>query len=387
MKLELTAGGLDFLSHCLEGGPSPIFCKISYGNGVDAGTSAEEMSNPVKDIEISEITRAAGSSFVTLIGVLNNAEVEERFKANEIGVYITDPDNDTGSGVILFAYGYVPDEEAAVIPAAADYAFETVEKVMVYVGATENVSALISESLTAATKAEVQAHVDNETNPHKVTAEQVGLGNVENKSINEQTPELDHLYSDYSYYEDGMPLKEILNRLISAAYALEYHERDEDNPHRLLPGTIGAAKAEHNHSASDIKDGILSIARGGTGTNSIKGLASLLSSYFAVPHFGVYTGNGGTKRLVSLGFTPSAVLILDSRGLTGDDVNGTCGGLALNGSGVRGYYSSSVADASTWNNNHSAIMITTNGFYVNFNSANKVNTNKNGETYRYIAFR
>lgn len=386
MKLELTAGGLDFLSHCLEGGPSPIFCKISLGNGENAGTSASEMSNPVKDIDISEITRDADASFVTLIGVLNNAEVTERFKAKEIGVYVTDPEDDTGSGVILFAYGYVPDDEAAVIPAAADYTYETVEKVMVYVGATENVSAIISQSLTTATKAEVQAHVDNENNPHKVTAEQVGLGNVENKSINDQTPDV-YLYSDFDNIENGMTMKEIIGRLTTAALSLWYHQLDSDNPHGLKPESIGAAPETHQHSAGDITNGVLSVVRGGTGTNSIKGLAALLSTYFNIPSFGVYTGTGTQKRLVSLGFTPSAVLILDSRGLTGDDVNGTCGGLALGGSGVRGYSSTTVADATTWSNNYTAIMITTNGFYVNYNSTYKVNTNKNGETYRYIAFK
>jgi len=61
--------------------------------------------------------------------------------------------------------------------------------------------------------------------------------------------------------------------------------------------------------------------------------------------------------------------------------------LAVGGSGVRAFGSSTVADATTWSNQYTALQITTNGFYVNFNSSYKNGTNKSGETYRYIAFR
>lgn len=384
MKLELTAGGIDYLAHCLEGGPSPQFCKITLGNGANAGVEADDMSNPVKDIPIAEITR--NGDFVTLIGVLNNATVQERFRATEIGVYVTDPDDEIGDGVILFAYAYAPEDEAAVIPAAADYTFETVEKVLVYVGKTEDVTAIISDSLLTATKAELQAHTDDSNNPHNVTASQVGLGNVENKSINDQTPEINY-YTDYDNIETGMTMQEILGKLATLALTHRYHEEDSNNPHNLAPESIGAADEEHDHSANDIKSGTLSVARGGTGVSSMSALANALGAYFKVPYFGVFTGNGNTKRLISLGFTPSAVIVVDSRGLTGDDVQGTCGGIAVGNSGTRAYTSSSLTDATTWNNFYTSLMITTNGFYVNYASGYKNNTNKSGETYRYIAFR
>ena len=353
-------------------------------NGLRSNQMLPFYSSPVKDIAIAEMSR--DGNFVTLIGRLNNAEVNERFKETEIGVYVTDPDDDTGTGTILFAYGYVPDEEAAVIPAAADYTFETVQKVMVYVGATQDVTAILSDSQLTATKAELQAHTDNSNNPHNVTAAQVGLGNVENKSINDQTPEI-YLYSDYDDIQDGMTMKEILGKLATLAMVHRYHEGDTGNPHGLTPDSIGAAPERHSHSANDMTSGVLSAARGGTGVQSISALANLLGAHFKIPYFGVYSGNGTTKRLISLGFTPSAVLVVDSRGFMGDDVNGTCGGLAVGSSGIRAYGSSSVADATTWSNQYTALQITTNGFYVNYNGSYKNGTNKSGETYRYIAFR
>ena len=177
MKLELTEGGIEFLLRSMAGGPTPEFCKITLGNGVNAGKQAKELSNPVKDIDIIDMYREG--NFVTLVSTMNNSEIEERFRETELGVYITDPDKTSETGVILFAYGYSPEDEATVIPAAADYTFETVQKVMVYVGATENVSVVFGDSQIFATKDDLRKHASKTDNPHHVTAEQVGASKVQ----------------------------------------------------------------------------------------------------------------------------------------------------------------------------------------------------------------
>ena len=59
---------------------------------------------------------------------------------------------------------------------------------MIFVGEAQNVTAEISESLAYASAAELKAHIDNKQNPHGVTAEQVGLGNVPNVGTDDQTP-------------------------------------------------------------------------------------------------------------------------------------------------------------------------------------------------------
>ena len=73
--------------------------------------------------------------------------------------------------------------------------------------------------------------------------------------------------------------------------------------------------------------------------------------------------------------------------MVGDDVDGVCGGLAVGTYGLRTRSCTSSAHETTWSNTHTALLITTNGFYVNYSSSNKIATNKSGETYRYIAFR
>ena len=145
MKINVTTLGVEMILHCLEGGPSLRFASLVLGNGADAGTSASEMSNPLQTIPISAIDREEGSEFVKLTGILNNSNVVERFRATELGVMAEDPDNE--GEYILFAYGYSPEEEATVIPSATDYAFETTQNVFVYVGKTEDVTAIVSESV------------------------------------------------------------------------------------------------------------------------------------------------------------------------------------------------------------------------------------------------
>ncbi len=404
MKLNITPNGIDLLLHCLEGGPPPVFTAIVLGNGDDAGEKAMEMSNPLEEIAITTIERDEGAEFVTLTGVLNNAGVQNRFRATETGIYVEDPDNKLNT--ILFAYAHVPDDEAVVIPAATDYAFETIEKVSVYVGATQDVTAIIAESLSVATKAELFQHTNNTQNPHNVTAAQVGLGNVPNVTTDSQTPSISLFGGVYNgRHTDGFTDEEngeaksinlvpvegddmavIIKKLSSLAKEMVRHLNNTENPHDVTYGETGAASSLHKHSTNDITSGTLSIARGGTGVSSLRALVSLLGGYFAVPEFGTYTGDGSCKRTINLEFTPKAVLVLDETGMLGDDTKGTCGGLAIGSAGVCAYNSSGVY-ANNWNNTYTALMITTNGFYVNYNSSAKTRTNTSGVTYRYIAWR
>lgn len=405
MKLTLTPEGVDTLVHCLDGGPSPVFNAILLGNGEDAGEDVVEMSNPIVTIPISSITRDENSDVVTLIGTFNNANVSERFRATEIGATIVDPDDNTQS--ILFAYGYVPEDEAAVIPAVTDYTFETTEKCIVYVGATQDVTAIITESLSTATKAELQAHTNNHNNPHNVSAEQIGLGNVPNVDTDDQIPTIAEdplsFFGDYRDLldngrsrilpEDGQKLTVILSKLVDAVHCYVAHLNNLNNPHRITPNNIGAASRNHTHSASQMTSGILPVTRGGTGLSSLSSLAEVLGSYFSVPTFGVYTGDGTVKRKIDLSFTPSAVLVIDEAGVQGDDIRGTRGGLAIGSSGVCCYAMGqndnyAYAQYSTvWHDDYTCLMITSNGFYVNYSSTNKVKTNVNGVSYRYIAFK
>ena len=49
-------------------------------------------------------------------------------------------------------------------------------------------SSALGETLVYATVQELNNHKNDKNNPHSVTKEQIGLGNVENKTFADQTP-------------------------------------------------------------------------------------------------------------------------------------------------------------------------------------------------------
>lgn len=318
MKLQLVPGGKDCLLHAMEGADPPVFSSIKYGNGSDAGSGATEMSNVILNIAITEITRAEGSEFVRLTGTFSNASISERFRVTETGVFIQDPDDHTKE--ILFAYAHVDETEAILIPSVTDYTFETTDSVLVYVGETENVTAIISESMTTATKAELNAHINDKTNPHDVTAEQIGLGNVPNVSTDGQTPTVDDLDEtlteqtlDDIELQNGDTLSRIVSKVANAIHWLISHIRNKNNPHGVTRAQIGAAAATHTHSASSITSGTLPVSRGGTGVNSTAGLAALVAEgVTSLTTSGTYTGNGqyGSSNKVTISYSKKPKLII-----------------------------------------------------------------------------
>lgn len=169
--------------------------------------------------------------------------------------------------------------------------------------------------------------------------------------------------------------------------AFEKHLKQQ-NPHGTTADDVGAAPKAHGHSMKDIS-GTLPVEKGGTGVTSYEELAKKLNvnagSATSI-QLGVYVGNGNQGRVIHLGFKPRAVMLCDNYGNMHDDVNGYIGGIAVGKYGCcsqRG----SVADAESWNSNYTTLMIVDDGFIVNYYPANKVLSNENGRTYRYIAIR
>lgn len=376
----LTSAGMNLLLRGLCG-EQIVFTKIKLGNGPEQDDSATDLSNPLLEVEISEIERE--ETHVTLSAAFRNSEVSDGFTAKEIGVFVRDPDN--AEKEFLYGLWYEPDEaKADYVPAVTDRVLETQMDILVFVGEAENVSASISSSLIYATTAELEKHTKDTENPHKVTKQQIGLGNVENKSISEQEPVFDSVKT-LTANESGEKIGTVFAKVSKAIEALIAH-LTALNPHGITANGIGAAAKAHYHSANQINSGTLPVARGGTGSTSMAALAGKVAAYFCVPIIGSYTGDGTQGREIELGFQPKAVLLFDANGNTNDDVNGYAGGLALPGLAVSAGIGSVTYDA-TWSDSYSVLMITENGFKVNYYSNRKVGSNVDGMTYRYIAFK
>lgn len=342
MKLQLTTGGKDCLLHALEpGGTPPVFTSIKYGNGEDAGLDATTLTNIQAEMEITVLNREEGSEFVTLEGTIDNTDescgIEQSFRANEIGVFVRDTDSNDESAEILFAYAHVEDDEAVFIPASQDYTFEMTDNVMVYVGEVENVTAIIAQSMTTATKAELNQHTGDKNNPHEVTAEQVGLGNVPNVTTDGQTPTVGGLETELEEQtlltETSLTAGDNLTTIVSkTAYAIRWlisHITNKSNPHGVTASQVGAAATSHKHSASDIASGVLSVQRGGTGASSIDQFVAQIATGVAnLYQTGSYTGNGNTGSgnpiTISYRKKPKFIIVQPVDGTSGTDEGFLC---------------------------------------------------------------
>lgn len=318
-----------------------ITCSISQPNTPEALT---DLLDPIMTAPITEILK--GSNYVSLTAMLSNMDLTEGFKWSETGVFAQIDDGEPELYAYCNAgdlYDYIPDNTCG-------RNINETFTLLVMVGDAESVSATIGEASVYATKAELNDHVRNAENPHQVTAAQVGLGNVQNKAPSDMTVE----FTEAKTLEDvktGEKLSSLFGKIKKAINTLILHLKAE-NPHQITASKISAAAANHAHYVS-----------------------------------GVFTGNGTQKRLISLDFTPSAVILCNGRGMTGDDIDGVCGGIAVGAHGLRSRQCTVVSHETTWSNSDTALLITTNGFYVNYYSSTKVSTNKSGETYRYIAFK
>lgn len=260
MIMNLTFAGMSTLFYALAG-KQLIFTKIEIGNGeAQEISTATNLNNPLMSREIDSIT--AGENSVIVSASFNNAEVEAGFRYTEAGVYCLDP-NDS-SKEILYAYGSEADAKSDYISASVDKILETQIDLIVFVGEAKNVTAAINQSLVYASAAELKAHTDDTANPHKVTKEQIGLGNVANLRFDEQIPNFSEA-NDLTKITPGEKIQTIFGKIAKAISSLVSHISNKSNPHKVTYRAIGAAASQHSHSASEINLGVLGVRRGGTG--------------------------------------------------------------------------------------------------------------------------
>lgn len=402
MKIHLTTAGKEHLAQCLAVPERKTnFVKIAYGNGENAGEDAVRLSNQVVEMPLTDIKRI-NNEFVEITSLLNNADPEKvpsSFRATELGVFIEDPEDENET--ILFGYGYEPPEEAVFIKAVTNHAFTTTEKVMVYVGENENVTAIINDDGTAEIVQALTDHVEDKDNPHEVTKNQVGLGLVPNVTTNDQTPTFVEAEKDEEL-KSGEKLTILFGKLAKIVKTVIAHISDKKNPHGITADSIGAAEKKHLHSAKDITTGVLDVERGGTGVSSYGHLITKIG-----PVMGTYKGNAnrlnlvGGNQFVKLGFTPAAVIVGTAVGFELDGAgNGTRGGIALKNHNLitERLYTDYVIESNQneaynrcmreWDDKYVAMQIEENGFRVNSTGiAGYCELNNKNETYYYIAFR
>ncbi|MBQ3551251.1 MAG: hypothetical protein IJA41_09780 [Clostridia bacterium] len=427
MTPNLTDAGKNLLLRALTG-ETITFTKIQLGNGPaqDART-ATGLINPLLTVELSKIE--VGEEYVTLTAAFTNGTVTSGFHITEAGFYAKDPDDD--SKELLYALGNEDESTADYVPNNANRILEMEFNALLFIGDAENVAAAINSSLVYASAADLEAHTGNVENPHNVTKEQVGLGNVPNRSTNDQTPTYETA-TTFATLTSGEKVSTAFGKIKLAITNLINHIANRSNPHGVTAAQVNAAAKSHTHNASDINAGTVPVARGGTGTTSfpngalvqgtggaylkyLQGAGALYATSTGNPRFGtlpvsmggtgvttlnallelvaqnlfvtgMYDGNNTQGRVIDLGFTPKAVLLFDAEGNTHDDVDDLHGGLALRNYNVISRNASNTY-TTTWSNTYCVLGIVTNGFRVNYYTSQEIRSNESGHRYYYIAFR
>lgn len=341
-----------------------------------------DLVNPLIDITINGISK--GADYVSLTGTFGNSDVSEDFNWTETGIFAEDEDGNEH----LYAYCHTGEQYETIYANTAGRPLSVTLTILVMVGDAKEVTASVGEGSVYATRESLEDHKRDTSNPHKVTKDQIGLGNVENVSPADMVIEYEQA-SDISEPKSGEKMSTFLGKVKIAINNLILHLK-ANNPHKITPKKINAAEESHKHNADDITSGTLNPKYGGTGVTSLKSLSEQLSSSLIV--VGEYTGNNQSYREISLGFYPRAVLLFDSNGRVTEKyrtaVEDQCvyyGGLALRGSPIRKTHGSTVC---------TVLAVTQNGFAVGYNDSSvnstetmMVYTNRSGLSYRYIAIR
>ena len=206
--LQLTNKGLELLTNLLNG-HNIQFTHIKMGDG-EAPSDISTMTDLVSVKQSLPIARSSIIDYKTmLIGAnLYGETVTTAFYWKEVGLYAKDLDGDNIE--YLFSYDNAGDE-ASYIPAGGAVSEQLID-LNVIVGNVNNVTITIDKSLVYATQDDMETaitnlsntlttkintevgsvntaltkRIDNKNNPHTVTKEQVGLGNVSNYGVASQ---------------------------------------------------------------------------------------------------------------------------------------------------------------------------------------------------------
>lgn len=243
------------------------FVSMVFGNGTvpENYEGLTNLVNPLLECPIA--TMEKGANFVQLTSVFDNNEVDSDFLMTEVGVMAEDP----VVGKCLFAYVNQQENPEPIYSASTNKLKESKISVQIIIDDTENVTAVV-KSLTFASQQDFENHIHDYNNPHRVTKQQIGLGEVENYKT-EDAPIKFKAAEKLENIKSGEIVSTLFGKIYTVIESVFSHFKDFNNPHKVTPLQIKAASEGHQHSMSDMTSGTLSVIRGGTGKSEwTKGL-------------------------------------------------------------------------------------------------------------------
>lgn len=476
---SLTDSGKALLMRALVG-EALTFTRLAIGSGVlAAGQDQNELTELINE-ELS-ITPASiddtQEGLIAISGDFSSADITEDFVWRELGVFAMGEDEEE----VLYAYANDGTDAGTLRKLTTNILTEQTLTLVVEIGDAENVGAIFNPHTQYAPASTLTGHMNNTSNPHNVTAAQVGLGNVVNKSPENMTVAFTAAGTRENI-STGEKLSVMFGKLAKIITDVISHLTSTSNPHSVTASQVGLGNVSNTspenttvafteaETRANIATGeklsvmfgkiskVLSdvithltttsgnphsVTKSDVGLGNVDNTAPSFNvvnfeprNSYAVPatgetmatmmskvakdltdlqthmnttsspnpheidigklaEVGVYTGDGTQGREIALAadpaFTPSAVMVWDEFGRQYNATKGVCGGLATSSRGIRVPNSTTADDATTWSNTYTALMIVTGGFKVNYLSAataeDSIDTNENGVVYRYIAWK
>lgn len=178
-KIRITDAGKVMVAEALDPtSPKTIrFTKFKVGSGTATGNetkwdSLTDLNQPKLNVAFTEYTR--NDDLVTLTGEFSNASVQTAFFWRELGIYGVQVDSSDNEGPeTLMFYGNAGGLAEYVPAADAEVSVRHKWSTRLAISSAADVSAVV-HSITYATAADLNAHIQDKTNPHKVTYEQAG---------------------------------------------------------------------------------------------------------------------------------------------------------------------------------------------------------------------
>lgn len=201
---------------------------------------------------------------------LDNSDVDVGFTATQIGVYAFDPDE----GEILYLIAQAVFGEGTIVPSKTEMPgyvavwtltlqYGQADGVTVTVNpsgsiTTDEVKAIVDSHNTAsnphagilATKADLDAHTGNTENPHGVTAEQLGLGKVDNTPDTEKYVAFSQESGEARKVQNALTIR--LNGGRTENTDMWTFDGSTGRTVNITAEKVGAAEEEHEHSSNGV---------------------------------------------------------------------------------------------------------------------------------------
>lgn len=221
-------------------------------SGIAAG--AEVNQNAFSNIKVGTTTVAADAKTDTVEFVGSNVTITPDATNDKVTFAVASGTTSAAGIVKLSTSTSSTSTSLAATPSAVKSAYDLANTAKTNAataqttadGASDAAAAAQSTADTATTN--LANHVGNTSNPHSVTAAQVGLGNVPNVTTNNQTPTYT-VASSNAELKSGETMTTAFGKIAKAVSSLIAHLSNTSNPHSVTKAQVGLGNVDNTADA------------------------------------------------------------------------------------------------------------------------------------------